>query len=93
MSYNGIDRKDRAPSPNSSGHENVVDHHAAHGMCLNISVADQEIQLIVAVTDEPAAGRRTIPDPKSHMITVQPLKRSEMQVSCLLHSFAMPITK
>ncbi|KAF7352177.1 hypothetical protein MVEN_01180900 [Mycena venus] len=65
MSQNGIDRKDRIPSPSgsSSSHGNVVDHHAAN------------------VTDElPAGPRRTI-DPNKHIITVQPLKRSEMQPS------------
>jgi len=65
MSQNGIDRKDRIPSPSgsSSSRGNVVDHHAAH------------------VTDEPPATARRVPDPAKHLITVQPLKRSEMQPS------------
>ncbi|KAJ6560086.1 hypothetical protein B0H19DRAFT_1146447 [Mycena capillaripes] len=65
MSQNGIDRKDRIPSPSesSSSRGNVVDHHAAH------------------VTDEPPAGPRRAADPNKTMITVQPLKRAEMQPS------------
>ncbi|KAF9067637.1 hypothetical protein BDP27DRAFT_1225512 [Rhodocollybia butyracea] len=31
MSYNGVDRKDRIPSPASDSHRNVVDHEAPHG--------------------------------------------------------------
>ncbi|KAJ7058813.1 hypothetical protein C8F01DRAFT_1210637 [Mycena amicta] len=64
---NGIDRKDRIPSPteSSSSRGNVVDHHAAH------------------VTDEPPAvlHQRTGDTGKGHMIKVQPLKRAEMQPS------------
>ncbi|KAF8908378.1 hypothetical protein CPB85DRAFT_1376425 [Mucidula mucida] len=68
MSYNGIDRKDRAPSPgeSSSSRGNVVDHDAPH------------------VTAEAPAGPRAIGkanDDGGRMITVQPLKRSEMQPS------------
>ncbi|EEB99364.1 hypothetical protein MPER_00970, partial [Moniliophthora perniciosa FA553] len=28
MSYNNVERKDRAPSPSSSSHRNVVDHES-----------------------------------------------------------------
>ncbi|KAJ7636517.1 hypothetical protein FB45DRAFT_906756 [Roridomyces roridus] len=62
---NGIDRKDRIPSPSgSSSRGHVVDHDAAH------------------VTDEPLTGpRRTIDPSKQHIITVQPIKKAEMQPS------------
>jgi regulator of protease activity HflC (stomatin/prohibitin superfamily) len=65
MSYNGVDRKDRNPSPTSSSHRNVVDHDAPH------------------VTEEPAeaSNKMGVPGQKTHMIKVQPLKRSEMQPS------------
>jgi regulator of protease activity HflC (stomatin/prohibitin superfamily) len=63
-----FDRKDRASehSATSTNH-NVVDHDAPH------------------VTDSNVAGgsrmRAGVPDPKRHVITVQPLKRNEMQPS------------
>ncbi|KAJ7622064.1 hypothetical protein FB45DRAFT_838271 [Roridomyces roridus] len=61
---NGIDRKDRIPSPSgSSSRDHVVDHHAAN------------------VTDEPLAGSRRTVDPSKHIITVQPIKKAEMQPS------------
>ncbi|KAK7062389.1 PHB domain-containing protein [Favolaschia claudopus] len=62
---NGIDRKDRIPSPSgsNSSNGNVVDHLAAH------------------VTDDVPQGPRRTAEPGKHIITVQPLKRSEMQPS------------
>ncbi|KAF9000201.1 hypothetical protein BDQ17DRAFT_1359799 [Cyathus striatus] len=66
MSYNGIDTKARVPSPSgSSARDNVVDHHAPN------------------VTDEhvPVGPKRDNAIGKNGMITVQPLKRSEMQPS------------
>ncbi|KAJ7792342.1 hypothetical protein B0H14DRAFT_2931497 [Mycena olivaceomarginata] len=65
MSQNGIDRKDRIPSPSgsSSSRGNVVDHHAAN------------------VTDELPAGPVRAINANKHIISVQPLKRSEMQPS------------
>ncbi|KAI3611691.1 stomatin family protein [Moniliophthora roreri] len=69
MSYNNVDRKDRAPSPSdvSSSHRNVVDHESPN------------------VTDDAAGPSKTgvtSQQPgRSHMIQVQPLKRSEMQPS------------
>ncbi|KAK0190412.1 stomatin family protein [Armillaria mellea] len=66
MSYNGIDRKDRAPSPSEGSigsPRNVVDHDAPH-----------------VTADVPVVPRK-LGDTKQHMITVQPLKRSEMQPS------------
>ncbi|KAG7097526.1 hypothetical protein E1B28_004869 [Marasmius oreades] len=65
MSHNGVDRKDRAPSELSDSHRNVVDHESPH------------------VTDDVAGpSKLTSQQPgRSHMIQVQPLKRSEMQPS------------
>jgi len=60
--HDGVDRKDRVPSPtdasSSNSRGNVVDHQAPNGS-----------------RGKPAT------DPKSHLINVQPLKRSEMQPS------------
>ncbi|KAJ7571945.1 hypothetical protein C8J56DRAFT_995023 [Mycena floridula] len=66
MSYNGgIDRKDRVPSPSGSSSHRNVVDHHAPD-----------------VTAEMPAGVRKVGDAtKNGMITVQPLKRSEMQPS------------
>ncbi|EGO02254.1 hypothetical protein SERLA73DRAFT_133176 [Serpula lacrymans var. lacrymans S7.3] len=69
MATNGmqaVDRKDRVPSPSGSG--------SSRG-----NVVDHDSP---HVTDDPALGaRRAAAEGKSHMINVQPLKRSEMQPS------------
>jgi len=81
------DRKDRIPSsptPSSTSRGNVVDHHAPHGMYFFIHTLisgylEILINTCIQVTEELPAGKKTIPQDKSHMLTVQPLKRSEMQ--------------
>jgi erythrocyte band 7 integral membrane protein len=83
--FNGpqsIDRKDRIPSPSgsTSSRGNVVDHDAPHGMHLPHTLHLQiEGSTSVVTEDRPPAGRVGAGG-KSHMIVVQPLKRSEMQV-------------
>ena len=76
MSYS-LDNKPRAHSPSEG---NVVDHHAANGV-FQFELVPYLALIIGAfqVTDELPAGPRSL-DPKSTMIQVQPLKRSEMQV-------------
>jgi hypothetical protein len=81
--HNGVDRKDRIPSPSESFRGNVVDHDAANGMCSSYpqtltSLSESRYR---EVTDDlPAVPKRSHTDGKNHMIVVQPLKRSEMQV-------------
>jgi erythrocyte band 7 integral membrane protein len=76
---NSLDTKARAHSPSEG---NVVDHHAANGMPLfSIHVLTFVHKLLLQVTDELPAGPKRLADPKSTMIQVQPLKRSEMQVN------------
>lgn len=81
MSYNGVDRKDRVPSPNSSN-RNVVDHDSPNGTLIWILFV-HFLNSFLSVTEEPAGLPNKMPQDaqnKSHMIQVQPLKRSEMQV-------------
>lgn len=68
MSANGlqtVDRKDRIPSPTGSG--------SSRG-----NVVDH---MSPHVTDDVPTSRRPVGQDKSHVIVVQPLKRSEMQPS------------
>lgn len=77
---NGLDtinRKDRMPSPSSS-RGNVVDHDAPHGRYLLLSFNTMQGSTS-AVTEEYSPSKRQVAEGKSHMINVQPLKRSEMQ--------------
>jgi len=73
---NTIDRKDRIPSPSSS-RGNVVDHDAPHGQYHASNIMEGSPS---AVTEDHIPSKRHIPEGKAHMINVQPLKRSEMQV-------------
>ncbi|KAG5638083.1 hypothetical protein H0H81_001933 [Sphagnurus paluster] len=65
MSYNGIDTKARASSSSEAGD--------SHGNVVDHHAAH--------VTEEPAGPRRNHGPDKSTVISVQPLKRSEMQPS------------
>ncbi|KAG6849387.1 hypothetical protein H0H93_008894 [Arthromyces matolae] len=84
MSHNGPDSKSRAFGTDDDGHANVVDHHAAHGM--SFSRKSIRVYLIqdLAVTDDAAAQRR---NGRDGIVTVQPLRQSEMQVGATLASF------
>lgn len=88
MSYNTLDTKPRAHSPSEG---NVVDHHAPHGNPTHIYPFSLSNFATFKVTDEVPAGPKRV-DPKTTMIKVQPLKRSEMQVNfepsiCTIHIF------
>ena len=88
-----LDVKPRAHSPSEG---NVVDHHAANGVPLVNSLKYTHAESF-QVTDEPPAGPKRFADPKkSTMIQVQPLKRSEMQVSLnpfkLHHIYILSVT-
>lgn len=72
------DRKDRAPSPSSSSQRNVVDHDAPNGT--NGVLQFQNLMNVVTDDVTRPVQKVGIID-KSHVIQVQPLKRSEMQVS------------
>lgn len=85
----GTDRKDRLPSPteSTSSRGNVVDHSAPNG-----SSREADFEPILTdghlsetwcytVTDDVATTSRAPGEPGKHVIKVQPLKRSEMQVS------------
>ncbi|KAH0839796.1 hypothetical protein J3R83DRAFT_741 [Lanmaoa asiatica] len=74
-----IDRKDRIPSPSSS-RGNVVDHDAPHGMYPPHPFNTMQGSTS-AVTEEHSHAKGVVAQGKAHMITVQPLKRSEMQPS------------
>ena len=76
-----IDRKNRIPSPSSS-HGNVVDHDAPPGA--NPSLIWDIDGSTSVVTEEYAPSKRHVADGKTHMLIVQPLKRSEMQVGIVI---------
>lgn len=86
MSANGLqtssDRKVRAPSPHGSGSSrgDVVDHTAPNGeRFFEFYMRPGNLLDFAQVTDEQPARARG--PGASHLINVQPLKRSEMQVS------------
>jgi hypothetical protein len=82
LPQNDVDRKDRVPSPSggsASSRSNVVDHHAPHGECY-MSLSRSFLRSVPTTVTEELPGRRGGTEGKQHMIVVQPLKRSEMQV-------------
>lgn len=78
-----FDRKDRVPST-SSFHGNVVDHDAPHGIRpFSLYITEGSTS---AVTEEHDHAKRHAAEGKAHMISVQPLRRSEMQVRFRNHT-------
>ena len=74
-----LDRKERLHSPNGSD-GNVVDHLSPGGGSFVLEHFLVAYNITMQVTDHVEPVRRSVHEGKSHMINVQPLKRSEMQV-------------
>ncbi|KAG5352335.1 hypothetical protein C0989_002780 [Termitomyces sp. Mn162] len=82
MSHSGSESKARALE-SDDGNGNVVDHHASHGMLLKARSSDVCLKGLYTVTDDapvPVGPRRTHAG-AGGIVTVQPLKRSEMQIT------------